>query len=174
MMYLETLLYARCAVLWQNRHLPSVCFSTSPVRTRAIDNSQYLGPSATQLAHLFVLTVVNSLTLFALILLLGRTIWSLSLNMTTIEGWEVERHEVVLRRARTLGGYVDGPDGRRVKIERQEFPWDIGIWSNLCQSMGTKNLLAWLWPFASSTSVESGLAFEHNEIDGTASPPFIP
>ena len=128
--------------------------------------SQYLGPNALQLAHLFVLVVVNSLVLFALILLFGRTVWSLALNMMTIEGWEVERHHALLRRARVLGGYLNGPDGSKVRVESQEFPWDIGIWQNFCQCMGSRNPLAWFWPLARSPTVESGLSFEHNEIDG--------
>jgi palmitoyltransferase len=110
--------------------------------------------------------VVNSFVLFAITLLLGRTLWGLTLNMTTIEGWEVERHEAVLRRARVLGGYVYGPNGDKVRIERQEFPWDVGIWTNICQGMGSRNPIAWLWPFARSPSIKSGLSFEHNEIDG--------
>ncbi|RMY54453.1 hypothetical protein D0863_13627 [Hortaea werneckii] len=153
MIYLETFLYTRCAVLWRNRHMPS-----------------YLGPSMLQLSHLFVLTVLNSLVLFGLILLLGRTVWSLTLNMTTIESWEIERHEAVLRRARVLGGYVDGPDGTRVRVEHQEFPWDVSFWFNLCQGMGTSNPLAWIWPFARSPSIESGLVFEHNGIDDPSKP----
>lgn len=87
--------------------------------------------------------------------------------MTTIEGWEVERHEALLRRARVTGGYLNGPDGSKIRLERQEFPWDVGIWSNLCQGMGSRNPLSWFWPFARSPSVESGLGFEHNGIDGT-------
>jgi palmitoyltransferase len=130
---------------------------------------QYLGPSALQLSHLFVLVVVNSLVLFGLILLLGRSVWGLALNMTTIESWEVERHHALLRRARVLGGQLDGPDGTKVRIEHQEFPWDVGILSNFRQAMGTWNLLAWGWPFASSPSIESGLVYEHNEIDGKLS-----
>lgn len=132
-------------------------------------NRQYLGPSVWQLVHLFVLTVTNSLVLFALTLLLGRTIWGLALNITTIEGWEIERHETLLRRARTLGGMLDGPDGTKIRIQRQEFPWDIGIWSNICQAMGTWNPIAWFWPLALSPKSESGLVFEHNEIEGTSS-----
>lgn len=90
----------------------------------------------------------------------------MSLNMTTIEGWEIERHETLLRRARTLGGHLDGPDGSKVRIQHQEFPWDIGIWTNLCEMMGSRNPLAWFWPLARSNTVESGLQFEHNGIDG--------
>ena len=128
--------------------------------------NKYLGPSAFQLAHLFVLCGVNSLVLFALVLLLIRTLWSLAVNTWTIEGWEIERHHTLLRRARVLGGFLEGPDGVKVRIDHQEFPWDVGIWTNICQGMGSYNPLTWLWPFARSPSVESGLSFPHNEIDG--------
>nr|OQO16515.1 hypothetical protein B0A51_17151 [Rachicladosporium sp. CCFEE 5018] len=139
-------------------------------RSRPLLQHNYLGPSVHQLAHLFVLTVTNSFVLFALTLLLGRTIWDLGLNMTTIEGWEVERHEALRRRARVMGGYLEGANGEQIRIDSQEFPWDIGIWSNFCQAFGTWNVLAWLWPFARNMSVESGLAFEHNEIDDPSKP----
>nr|POE69004.1 palmitoyltransferase pfa4 [Quercus suber] len=95
--------------------------------------AQYLGPDIFQLAHLFVLVAGNSFVAFGLSLLLGRTLWSLAVNMSTIESWEVERHHAVLRRARALGGFLDAPDGSKVRIEHQEFPWDIGIWTNICQ-----------------------------------------
>jgi palmitoyltransferase len=153
MLYLQYFLYQRCALLWSNRHLPS-----------------YLGPTILQLVHLFLLVVTNSLVLFALILLLGRTLWSTALNMTTIEGWEIERHHTLLRRARVLGGYLYGPDGNKIRIEHQEFPWDVGIWKNLSQSMGTANVVAWFWPFAGSLRVEAALEFEHNEIDSPSRP----
>ncbi|KAF2163964.1 hypothetical protein M409DRAFT_68206 [Zasmidium cellare ATCC 36951] len=153
MAYLECFLYGRAAILWQKRSLP-----------------YYLGPSSFQLSHLFVLCVVNSGILFMLTLLLGRTLWSLAVNTWTIEGWEIERHHTLLRRARVLGGFLDGPDGVKVRIEHQEFPWDVGILSNICQGMGTWNPIAWFWPFARSPSVESGLSFEHNEIDDPSKP----
>ena len=94
----------------------------------------------------------------------------MALNQTTIEGWEIERHEALLRRARTLGGFLHGPNGQEIRIEHQEFPWDIGIWSNLCSTMGTRNPVAWLWPFARSLDAETGLHFEHNEIEGRSNP----
>jgi palmitoyltransferase len=87
--------------------------------------------------------------------------------MTTIEGWEVERHHAILRRARTLGGFLNGPDGSQVKIEHQEFPFDVGIWTNICRGMGTANVFTWLWPFAASPKIEDALNYEHNLIDGT-------
>lgn len=134
---------------------------------------QYLGPSALQLSHLFLLVVTNSLVLFALTLLLGRSVWGLSLNVTTIEGWEIERHHALLRRAKVLGGQLDGPDGTKIRLEHQEFPFDVGILSNFRQAMGTWNIVAWFWPFARSLPISSGLSYEHNEIDGIQTFPKI-
>ncbi|KIW22948.1 uncharacterized protein PV07_11189 [Cladophialophora immunda] len=153
--YLEYFLFVRAGVVWENRNLPS-----------------YLGPSASQLAHLLILIIVNTLTLFLVSITFFRSIWGLGANVTTIESWEIERHEQLLRRARVLGGYLDGPDGIRVKIVKQEFPYDIGIWSNIVQGMGTANVLAWFWPF-SATPTTSGLVFETNgfEDPGTTWPP---
>ncbi|KAM3419689.1 Palmitoyltransferase [Cercospora zeina] len=136
---LEFCLFVRVAPIWAKRSLPS----------------QYLGPSVFQLGHLFVLCAVNSFILFAVILLLGRTLWSLAVNTWTIEGWEIERHDTVLRRAHVLGGYLEDPDGNKVRIEHQEFPWDIGIWANICQGMGSSNPLSWIWPFSRSLSTEN-------------------
>lgn len=112
--------------------------------------------------------VVNSITLFALTILLVRHIWCLGGNVTTIESWEIERHETLVRRARARGGYLEGPDGVRVRIRKQEFPYDIGILPNIRQGMGG-SVLSWLWPLTATPSNESGLNFETNEFEGTAS-----
>ncbi|KAI9809124.1 MAG: hypothetical protein M1825_002413 [Sarcosagium campestre] len=105
----------------------------------------------------------NTLTLFALSILLIRSIWSLATNTTTIEGWELERHTALVRRARLQGGFVWGPDGIKVPIRRQEFPYDIGIWKNVRQGMGgSNNVISWFWPFAASPSIQSALSFEVN------------
>ena len=114
---------------------------------------------------LFILLVVNSITLFALGILLSRNIWCLGGNVTTIEGWEIERHETLVHRARKQGGYLDGPDGHRIRIKLQEFPFDIGIYKNIKQGMGG-NPLTWLWPFAATPSNDSGLDFETNGFEG--------
>jgi hypothetical protein len=103
--------------------------------------SQYLGPTGPQLAHLFILALANSVTLFALGVLLIRSLWSLVTNVFTVEGWEIERHETLVRRARVLGGFLEGPDGIRVRIVQQEYPYDIGLWQNVVQGMGTANVL---------------------------------
>jgi palmitoyltransferase len=128
------------------------------------DHFQYLGPNAGQLVHLFILAMMNSFTLFMLFVMLIRTIWGLGGNVTTIESWEIARHRKLLRRARAFGGYLDGPDGVKVKIERHEFPYDIGIWANIKKGMDSGNILAWLWPFASTPS-SSGIEFEVNGFD---------
>ncbi|GIK07312.1 palmitoyltransferase for Vac8p [Aspergillus viridinutans] len=144
--YLETLLFERASIVWASRHLPS-----------------YLGPSLGQLAHLFILLVVNSLTWLALFILLLRSLWSLALNTTTIESWEIERHETLLRRARHFGGYLSGPGGIQLRIKKQEFPYDIGIWSNIKAGMGgSANVLSWFWPFAATPDRSTGLEYEVN------------
>ncbi|CAD6592542.1 MAG: Palmitoyltransferase [Alectoria sarmentosa] len=131
-------------MVWAGRNLPS-----------------YLGPTPAQLVVLFIFLVANSFILFALAILLARNIWCLGGNVTTIEGWEIERHETLVHRARARGGYLDGPDGTRVNIRKQEFPYDIGILQNMRQGMGGTPLL-WLWPFTATPSNESGLDFEIN------------
>lgn len=116
---------------------------------------------------LFIFLVVNSVTLFALAILLARNFWCLGGNVTTIEGWEIERHETLVHRARKLGGYLNGPYGKKVRIQKQEFPYDIGFYQNIRQGMGSSPLL-WFWPFAFTPSSESGLDFETNGFEGTS------
>jgi len=94
-----------------------------------------------------------------------------------IESWEVERHEALVEKARYLGGYVHGPGGRRVRIQKQEFPYDIGIWKNLVQGMGGSNVLAWILPFGGGPENNSGWGpWEENgfEDEGTQWPPVDP
>lgn len=128
-------------------------------------SSQYLGPSPTQLVCLFIFIITNSVTLFALLVLLIRNIWVLGANVTTIEGWEIERHATLVRRAKVLGGYLDGPDGSRIRIATQEFPYDVGIFSNIQQGLG-RNPLIWLWPFAATLDNELSLHFPTNGFEG--------
>lgn len=155
MVYLEYFLYVRGAKLWEDRHMPS-----------------YLGPSVYQLVHLLVLVIVNTMTLLLLSIMLARGFYSLTTNVTTIEGWEIERHHQLLRRTRVLGGYLDGPDGIKVRIDRHEYPYDIGIWQNICAGMGTSNFLGWFWPLARGPHTD-GLTFETNgfEEPGQSWPP---
>ena len=93
-----------------------------------------------QLGHLLLLGVANSIALFALSILLIRTLWCLGGNMTSIESWEIDRHESVLERSRANGGYVSAPGGRQIKVVRHEYPYDIGIWQNIAHGMGSSNV----------------------------------
>lgn len=98
------------------------------------------------MTQLFVLIVINSMTVFAIFILLVRTIWALAINTTTIESWEIDRHEELVRRARPFGGILEGPAGVQVRIQKQEFPYDIGIWENIKAGMGSGNVRFLLLP----------------------------
>lgn len=118
------------------------------------------------MVFLFTFLIVNSITLLALSVLLARNLWCMGGNVTTIEGWEIERHETLVRRARVRGGYLDGPDGMKIRIRRQEFPYDVGIYQNIRHGMGGTPLL-WLWPFTATPENGQGLKFETNGFEGS-------
>jgi palmitoyltransferase len=137
----------------------------------------YLGPSIWALVHLMILGLVTALLLFALCILLVNATQSLFTNTTMIESWEIERHEALVEKARYLGGYVHGPGGRRIRMKKQEFPYDIGVWKNLVQAMGGDNILAWILPFGGGPENKSGWGpWEENgfEDEGTTWPPVDP
>ncbi|KAF4635447.1 hypothetical protein G7Y89_g2643 [Cudoniella acicularis] len=152
-------LTTRVYIIWENRSLPS-----------------YLGPSMWALAHLLILLIVNGLTLFALSLLLIHALHSLAINTTMIENWEIERHAAVVARARKSGGYIQLNSGLKIHIEHQEFPYDIGVWKNICQAMGSSNVLIWILPFGGGPSIQTAGIFEENgfEDEGTLWPPVDP
>lgn len=145
------LLYPRLRLIfWDNSALPS-----------------YLGPSVPALVHLVLLAIVGGLVSFALVILLVTTVRGWALNITMIEGWEQERHDAVLLRSRRAGWWSGG-DGGRVKIERVEFPYDIGFFTNMAQAMGTRNVLTWLDPLIGgaptvSKEVGKGTGWEWEE-----------
>jgi len=106
------------------------------------------------------------MTFLGLSLLFLRALYGVVMNITIIEGWEIERHAILVKRARRNGGILYAPGGKEIRLVQQEFPYDIGIGSNMVQAMGTINVLAWLWPFASSLPVDGGLEFEENGLEG--------
>jgi palmitoyltransferase len=114
------------------------------------------------MAHLLVLLAINSLTLFGLAVLLIRASYSLAINTTMIESWEIERHEALVDRTRRSGGYTYANGGQRMRIEHQEFPYDIGIWKNITQAMGTSNVIAWFMPFGGAPSANGAANWEVN------------
>ncbi|KAK9775440.1 putative Palmitoyltransferase PFA4 [Seiridium cardinale] len=171
--YMLYLISARFLALWGNRLMPA-----------------YLGPTLAQLVWLTVFTFVAGITSLALGILLITTLKGWLFNTTMIEGWEIERHEAVLeRRSGRDGEDSFWPDSRRdragddVPVDALEFPYDIGLWSNLCAGMGTRNFLAWLWPFAEHPTVAdnrdgkmTGVGWEYeenglNDAEGLWAPP---
>ncbi|KHJ35993.1 putative dhhc zinc finger membrane protein [Erysiphe necator] len=135
----------RLYFLWQSRHTPA-----------------YLGPPTWALLHLLVLLFLNSVILFCLSILFCRLLYGLVTNTTMIESWEIERHEALVHRCRKTGGYVYAVGGHRILVEHQEFPYDIGIWKNLCQAMGTKNIFMWFMPFGGAPTIDSAGNWEIN------------
>ncbi|KAH8883817.1 zf-DHHC-domain-containing protein [Thozetella sp. PMI_491] len=132
-------LSVRIRAIWAERHLPA-----------------YLGPTLGELSGLTVLTLTCAATILALSILLYTTTRSWMLNMTMIEGWEVERHEAVLERYESEDADFWGLDGAEVILERIEFPYDLGVLANMAQAMGTRNPLAWFFPFAGGPVIGAG------------------
>ncbi|KAI0391468.1 zf-DHHC-domain-containing protein [Xylariaceae sp. FL0594] len=149
---LNYLLWKRFLALWETRHAPA-----------------YLGPTQFQLLALATLAFVSFLTTAAMAIILLTTVRGWALNMTTIEGWEVERHEAVLQRR---GGYAEEdwwrshcPEDHEAEgvtqqtnsmslvIDPVEFPYDVGIFANMAQAMGTSNPLLWILPFAGNPRI---------------------
>ncbi|KAI0546449.1 zf-DHHC-domain-containing protein [Xylaria curta] len=142
---LWTLLYffwLRFQALWASRNLPA-----------------YLGPTLTQLVTLTTLTGTACLTALALGVLLVTTVKGWLFNTTMIEGWEIERHEAVLQRGgyeeedwwRTSDGDADAAP--RTMVDPLEFPYDVGVYANMVQAMGTSNPVYWFLPFAGGPRV---------------------
>ncbi|RYO78710.1 hypothetical protein DL762_008563 [Monosporascus cannonballus] len=133
--------------LWDARRLPA-----------------YLGPSAPQLALLTAVALAGGCAALALGILLATTVKGWLFNTTMIESWELERHEAVLERRPGYGVDGDGDgDGRGwwrggEAVEPVEFPYDVGIFANMAQAMGTRNVLLWFWPFAGSPAVAPAAA----------------
>ncbi|PSR94482.1 DHHC palmitoyltransferase-domain-containing protein [Coniella lustricola] len=130
------LLYPRFRFLfWDNSRLPS-----------------YLGPSVGAMIHLTLLGFLGGLASLALGVLLLTTFRSWVLNQTMIEGWEIERHDAVLLRAKRGGGWWTSPSSSsfgsssNLRINRVEFPYDNDFFDNMAQAMGTKNILSWFDP----------------------------
>lgn len=133
---------ARLAALWRDRDLPS-----------------YLGPSLPALAGLAVVCLVGSVTALALFIMLVNTVKGWLFNQTMIEGWEMDRHEALLSRRHGRRGWWDDDDGAAGQgkpLERVEFPYDVGLWENMCQAMGSRNPLWWPVPLAGNPRVGAG------------------
>lgn len=156
------LLFKRFAPLWEARNLPA-----------------YLGPSLRALISLSAVSVVGFFTSVALFIMLVTTTKSWITNQTTIEGWEVDRHEAIAERGGRDWWDITGPNGKPIRFEKVEFPYDIGFFENMSQAMGTSNVLWWFFPLAGHPKISkdgkgSGWAWEENGFnrkDGMWPPP---
>ncbi|KAK6533161.1 Palmitoyltransferase [Arthrobotrys megalospora] len=121
--YLETFLVGKCLEVWRAREMPA-----------------YLGPSMSHLLLLASLLLVNTLTDFAIIVLWIRIVANIVEGYTTIEWWEQERHNSLVRRQ---------------VVRRQVYPFDIGIYSNICLFMNG-GIFTWWFPFLPNRSIGEG------------------
>ncbi len=128
---LSSPLWQRLAALWHDRHLPA-----------------YLGPDMQGLVSLALLSLICFFTSFALGIMLFTTTKSWVFNQTMIEGWEQDRHEAVAERGGKDWWDLTGPDGKTLRFEKVEFPYDIDFFTNMAQAMGTSLFPLWLWPLA--------------------------
>jgi palmitoyltransferase len=129
--FLGYLLYQRFAALWASRHLPA-----------------YLGPSLKELVNLTLLGLFCAATSLALGIMLATTAKGWIANRTMIEGWEAERWEAVVERYGEAGESWWNENEDTNPWEDIEFPYDIGLFANMTQAMGTSNVLLWFMPFA--------------------------
>lgn len=146
--FLRFLLYTNLALTYLHTQLlyprlHTIFLSSAPA---------YLGPSVPAITLLVLLGLVGAATSLLLLVMLVTTVRGWVLNQTMIEGWEVERHDAVLARARKSGGYWDPGNSRAgdtpaTRITRVEFPYDLSFWENMAQAMGSRNVLAWFDPF---------------------------
>ncbi|KAI0001242.1 zf-DHHC-domain-containing protein [Xylariaceae sp. FL0662B] len=130
-------LFARFRGLWDARNLPA-----------------YLGPTLHQLALLTVLAFATGVTALALGVMLATTLQAWAFNTTMIESWEISRHEAALeRRDGADDAWWSAPAEDRLRLEPVEFPYDVGVFANMAQAIGTSNPLLWFWPFAGGPTV---------------------
>lgn len=134
--YLGYLVFQRFYALWEERHMPA-----------------YLGPSIPVLASLAISGLVCFFTSLLLGIMLVTTTKNWIFNQTTIESWEADRHEAIAERGGKDWWDVTGPDGKKFRFEKIEFPYDIGFFENMSQAMGTSFFPMWLFPFAGNPKI---------------------
>ncbi|KAF9185915.1 Palmitoyltransferase [Haplosporangium sp. Z 767] len=115
----------------------------------AIQNETYYlyrddGPTKTQIIFMAVNIIVDGGVLLAVGILCVYHLWSLMTNTSTIEAWEQEKVEGMIKKG---------------KIRKIKFPYDIGCMRNYRQVLGP-NIWLWLWP---QRMLGSGTEYEVND-----------
>ncbi|RKP08939.1 DHHC palmitoyltransferase-domain-containing protein [Thamnocephalis sphaerospora] len=100
--------------------------------SRSPDNAELLFLLLNLLAATIVFIMVGMLSIFH--------VWSVCGNVTTIENWENSKIDKMVR------------DGM---LAKSEFPYNVGVYENLCQVLGPNPLL-WLWP---QRATDNGLEY---------------
>ena len=158
MLYFATVLYQRVVYFWTNSNKSWQGVDEAPLWS---------------IIWLFLVCIITAVTLFILTVLLVTSVHALVLNTTMIEQWEIQRHEALVKRAKKNGGFVSTPGGGDLRINQQEFPYDVGIWNNICQGMGSSNPLLWFIPWFGGPPNETVWEFPTNgfEEPGETWPP---
>ncbi|KAK5992923.1 Palmitoyltransferase PFA4 [Cladobotryum mycophilum] len=161
--FLRFLVYANVSLWTLGRFLWHRFYALYETR----DMPAYLGPSLCALISLAFLALIWFFTSLALGIMLITTTQNWVFNRTTIEGWEVERHEAIIGRGGRDWWDIKSPDGDTIRFEKVEFPYDIGFPYNMAQAMGTANFLLWFWPLAGSPKINkdaktTGWTWEEN------------
>jgi palmitoyltransferase len=167
--FLRFLVYANAA-LWMLAYLVAQRFHSL---WEARNMPAYLGPSVPALISLAFVAPICFVMCIVLGIMLFNTVSSWVLNRTMIEGWEIDRHEAIAERGGRDFWDITGPDGKKIRFEKLEFPYDIGIFANMAQAMGTSNVLLWFFPFAGGPKISkdkkgAGWVWEENDFNREA------
>ena len=120
----------------------------------------YLGPAAFHVA-LLVGTGAAAVAAEIFVGLMGlATAWDLLQGRTTVEAKEMATYESVVERRKSSRGWWgdqdsgSGSEPEGSPFEEVEFPYELGLFGNLAEAMGSRNPLWWIWPFAASPRVD--------------------
>ncbi|KAG0005778.1 Palmitoyltransferase [Entomortierella chlamydospora] len=102
------------------------------------------GPTKTQIIFMAVNIAVDGCVLLAVGILAITHLWSLITNTSTIEVWEQEKVEAMIKKG---------------KLKKTKFPYDVGCLRNYRQVLGPRIWL-WFWP---QQMLGSGTEFEVND-----------
>ena len=108
-----------------------------------------LEPTTTEVIFLVLNFVLAFIVLFCVGALSLYQLYCLSMNRSAIESWECGNVEKLVRRG---------------KIKPVEYPFDMGLYRNICDVLGSNPLL-WLWP---QKLQSDGLTFPVRDYTGKA------
>ncbi|KAL7275963.1 Palmitoyltransferase [Rhizina undulata] len=137
--------FTTCYLLY---HLIDLCYEVYLAR----DLPSYLSEiTPSEILLIFSLVFVDTMTAFALTILFFRTLVQTSEGFTTIETFEKERHDALVRRK---------------AVKRQTFPYDIGVYANISCAMANAWFVLWWFPLYPSPTIGKILkGGEHGDLE---------